>query len=244
MPDAAPMKAEIQVFDDDAAKIDGYVYTTDPRLSSRLATKNLEDLILNSVSFEGKSVLDIGCGDGHFTRRFFDRGRPSSMVGMDPAPNAVAVAKAHNEGVENLDFVVGNGHRLKWTDGTFDLAVIQGVLHHDDKPWETIKEAFRVAREVVILEPNGNNMGLKVIEKVSKYHRDHHERSYPTLRLLGWIRNGGGTITSVKFGGFVPMFCPDWIARLTKKIEPVLEKTPVARTLGCAVVVVVAKRYA
>ncbi len=238
------MNAKVEVFDRDAAANAGYVYTTDQRLSSRLATKNLEDLILQSVSFKGKRVLDIGCGDGHFTRRFRDADGPASMVGVDPAPHAIAVASARNDAIPEIRFLVGDGHKLPWRDDAFDMAVIQGVLHHDDQPWETISEAFRLAPEVVILEPNGNNLGLKVIEKASRYHREHHERSYPTLRLLKWVRQGGGTITSVKFGGFVPMFCPDSIARMTKRIEPVLEQTPIARVLACAVVVVVARRYA
>ncbi|HYO00074.1 MAG TPA: class I SAM-dependent methyltransferase, partial [Actinomycetota bacterium] len=172
------MKAKVQVFDTDAATNAGYVYTTDQRLSSRLATKNLEDLILKSVSFEGKKVLDIGCGDGHFTRKFWERGKPLSMVGVDPAPSAVAVAASKNDDVPQMNFVVGDGHQLPWRANSGDRAMIQGVLPHDDQPWETIAEAFRLAPEVVILEPNGNNLGLKVIEKVSRYHREQSDAWY------------------------------------------------------------------
>jgi SAM-dependent methyltransferase len=236
------MKAKVQVFDKDAASHDGYVYTTDPRLSSRLATKKLEDLVLGAVQFDARRVVDIGCGDGHFTRRFWDRGRPASIVGMDPAPSAIGVAEAKIGGREGMSFTVGDGHSLPWPDDSFDLAVIQGVLHHDDSPQQTIGEAFRVAREVVILEPNGNNLGLKIIEKTSRYHREHFERSYPPLRLLRWIRQQGGTITSVKFGGFVPMFCPDWYAKASKGLEPMVEKAPLVNLLASAVIVVVAQR--
>jgi len=235
------MKAKVEVFDRDAATNDGYVYTTAQRLSSRLATRKLSDLILGAVDFEGRTVLDIGCGDGYFTERYWDEGRPERIVGVDPAPAAVKVAQERRPDA-NMTFVVGDGHRLPWRDGSFDLALIQGVLHHDDRPVETIREAFRLAGEVLILEPNGNNMGLKVIEKASRYHRDHHERSYPTRRLLRWVRESGGTVVHQEFGGLVPMFCPDWIARTAKALEPGVERSPLLRYLGCAVLVVVARR--
>lgn len=235
------MEPKVEVFDRDAAGGEGYVYTTRDRLSSRLANENLEDLILGAVRLTDRNVLDIGCGDGYFTRRFWDRTRPKSLVGLDPAPKAIEVAEAKKED-RPIRYVAGDGHHLPWPDDSFDVVTIQGVLHHDDYPWKTIREAFRVAPEVVILEPNGNNLGLKVIEKASRYHREHHERSYPTPRLLRWIREAGGAITVETFGGFVPMFCPDWVARLTKAVEPAIERIEGLRALACAVVVVVARR--
>jgi ubiquinone/menaquinone biosynthesis C-methylase UbiE len=235
------LKQEVAAFDRDASGGEGYVYTIGDRLSTRLATGKLENLILQAISFEGKRVADIGCGDGHFTRRFWDRGNPSFMAGIDPAANAIQVANA-KRGDRNIDFEVGNGHALPWPDGSFDLAVIEGVLHHDDEPWSTIREAFRVAPNVVILEPNGYNMGLKVIEKVSSYHREHAERSYPPMRLKRWIREAGGTIVSARYGGFVPMFAPDLVARAMKAFEPLVERMPVLQTLASAVIVVVARR--
>ncbi|MGQ0679155.1 MAG: class I SAM-dependent methyltransferase [Actinomycetota bacterium] len=239
--DDANLKNEVAAFDRDAAGGDGYIYTTTDKLSSRLATANLERLILRSVSMQGKRVADIGCGDGHFTRRFYDLDRPASMRGLDPAPNAVAVA-ASKALERNMEFTEGSGHALPWADNSFDIAMIQGVLHHDDKPWTTIQEALRVAPEVVILEPNGNNLGLKIIEKVSQYHREHSERSYSTRRLFRWIRSAGGEVAGARFGGFVPMFAPDPIARAMKMVEPVVERTPVIGALCCSVIVVVARR--
>lgn len=235
------MKPKVEVFDRDAAGGEGYVYTAQDRLSHRLATRNLEDLILGAATLTGRRVLDVGCGDGYFTRRFWDRADPKSLVGLDPAAKAIEVAEAKKED-RPLKYLVGDGHHLPWPDDSFDLVTIQGVLHHDDCPWLTIGEAFRVAPEIAVLEPNGNNLGLKVIEKTSRYHREHHERSYPTPRLLRWIREAGGTPTAETFGGFVPMFCPDWVARLTKRAEPSIERVRGLRALTCAVVVVVARR--
>jgi len=160
------MKAKIEVFDRDAAANDGYVYTTAQRLSSRLATRKLSDLILGAVDFEGRTVLDIGCGDGYFTERYWDEGRPERIVGVDPAPAAVKVAQERRPDA-GMTFVVGDGHRLPWRDGSFDLALIQGVLHHDDRPVETIREARARARQLddEVPRPGSRNRARKRRER-------------------------------------------------------------------------------
>jgi len=94
----------------------------------------------------------------------------------------------------------------------------------------------------LIHEPNGNNLGLKVIEKVSKYHREHGEKSYNAIQLSRWIARAGGRILRRKYAGFVPMFCSDRIARVTKTIEPLIESVPFLNAMGCAVVVILAER--
>jgi hypothetical protein len=47
-----------------------------------------------------------------------------------------------------------------------------------------------------------------------------------------------------RFAGFVPMFCPDWLARFMKSVEPIIERIPVLNALGCAVYVLIAERNA
>jgi glycosyltransferase involved in cell wall biosynthesis len=39
-------------------------------------------------------------------------------------------------------------------------------LHQGDNPRNVIREAFRVAPEVLVHEPNGNNPGVKIVEAV------------------------------------------------------------------------------
>ena len=80
-----PQSSKVQPFDRDAGEGGGYVYTTNHRTSSQIALQRHFDLIREAVSFDGRSVLDIGCGDGFSTERFFDEGSPRRMVGLDPA---------------------------------------------------------------------------------------------------------------------------------------------------------------
>jgi SAM-dependent methyltransferase len=228
-------------FEQDAAAHGGYVYTLAKRLSCRLATGRSLEAILETGQLAGRSVLDVGCGDGYYTIGYWDRGQPRALTGVDAAAAAVRVAREKSE-ARPIRFEVADVHRLPFPDNSFDVALIQSTLHHDDDPAGIIREAFRVAPVILIHEPNGNNLGLKAIERVSRYHREHGEKSYSSRRLVHWVEAAGGEVQRRRFAGFVPMFCPDWLARAMKTVEPLLEAIPGLRALGCAVFILVARR--
>jgi len=231
----------IDVFDRDAAENEGYLYTHTDRLSCRLATSRTTDVIIETGELRGRSMLDIACGDAFYTVRFWDRGNPSRLVAADAAANAVSVA-SRNSGSRPIRFLVSDAHRLPFRDDSFDIVLLQSVLHHDYDPARMIREAFRIAPKVIIHEPNGNNPGLKLIEKTSPYHLEHKEKSHSVPRMRRWIKDAEASVQSLKMAGFVPMFCPDWLANLMKWIEPAVERTPGVRSIACAVCVMVAVR--
>ena len=235
------LHANQKVFDRDAEANGGYLYTTNTTLSSQLATQRTKDIILETKLFNQKSVLDIGCGDGFYSIYFWDQAQPKRLVGLDVASSAIEVANA-NKKERPIEFITGDSHQLPYPDNSFDVVSIQSILHHDDDPLATIKEALRVAPQILIHEPNGYNFGLKVIEKVSRYHREHGEKSFTTRLVSSWITQAGGKVTYRRFAGFVPMFCSDRVAHVTKFLEPAVETVPIVKMLGCAVYVLVAAR--
>ena len=230
-----------EVFNRDVEKNDGYIYTTNRRLSSRLATQNSVESVMAAGRFRGRRLVDVGCGDGHYSLQYWDATQPRSLTGVDIAERAVELANKR-KGPRPVTFLTGDCHHLPFADDSFDVALLQAILHHDDDPLQTIREAFRVAPEVVIHEPNGCNPGLKIIEKLSPYHREHAEKSYSHWRMRQWIEQAGGGMASCTFTGFVPMFCPDWIAHVSKALEPLIEWAPLLNTTGCAVYTIVARK--
>lgn len=229
------------VFDHDAQRHGGYLYTTNAPLSSQYANKRLSDIALVMVNFKGKRILDLGSGDGTYTKELFDRGEPFSIHGIDPSKKAIEIAK-EKYGDKRITFTVGNADFLPYASNSFDLVHIRGVLHHMDNPAMALKEALRVGAVVLVIEPNGYNPGLKVIEKLSRYHREHQERSYTSYQMRNWIRDAGGEVSYERLAGFVPMFCPDQIAKVMKAAEPVVERIPLLNFFACAVVALIAKR--
>jgi ubiquinone/menaquinone biosynthesis C-methylase UbiE len=236
----APNRAA-EIFNRDVETKGGYIYALDSKLSSRMATDRWLQLMLGLTELTGRSVTDIGCGDGTFTVRYWDRGLPRLLCAVDPALKAVIAGEAKRDGRPFL-FVAADGHRLPYADDSFDVAILQAILHHDSDPQATLREAFRVASEIVVLEPNGYSPILKVMEKLSPYHREHLERSYTARRLRTWVEAAGGAVVKGRFGVAVPMFCPDWAAKVLKVFEPYIERLSLVNRIFCSVYVFQARR--
>jgi SAM-dependent methyltransferase len=234
-------RRNVDVFERDAGANAGYLYTNTTRLSCKLATQRTTAIILETGEMNARSVLDAACGDGFYTIRFWDAGHPARLVAADAATSAIQVA-ARSSGLRPIRFLAGDAHRMPFGDDSFDVVLLQIVLHHDDDPLNMIKEAFRIAPRVIIHEPNGGNPGLKIIEKTSRYHIEHNERSYSSRQMKKWIAAAGANAVYMKTAGFVPMFSPDWLARGMKFVEPVVERLPWFRSMACAVYVMVAVR--
>jgi SAM-dependent methyltransferase len=234
-------KTNVEPFEKDAATRGGYAYTLTERLSCRLATGRSLEVILKATQLAGQSILDVGCGDGYYTIHFWDQGRPRALTGVDGATAAIRVADEKKQ-QRPIRFEVADVHALPFPNDSFDLALLQSILHHDDDPADIVREAFRVAPVILIHERNGYNFGLKILEKTSRYHREHGEKSYPSRQIARWVDEAGGVVQWRRYAGFVPMFCPDWLARTMKTVEPFVESVPGLRGLGCAVFVLVAKR--
>jgi SAM-dependent methyltransferase len=230
----------VEAFNHDAAH-GGYVYATSDVLSTRLSRERMNEAIAAVADYRGKRVVDVACGDGTFTGLIADPGGATSVVGIDAAADAVAVA-VERVGSEALSFDVGDASNLPYADDEFDVAQLRGVIHHFDRPQAAISEALRVARSTVILEPNGYNPGLKLYERLHPYHRAHGERSYTPRRLDRWVADAGGRVVRRMYVGLVPTFAPDWLAGVTKRCEKVVERTPLIRALACAQYVFVAER--
>lgn len=223
----------VRPFDHDVARTGGYLYADGQRLSSRLANARMSEAVLAAARFQGADVIDVGCGDGTYTLELACVGRPAKVHGVDPAAEAIAVATARTAGIANITFAEGDASDLPHADRAFDIALLRGVLHHAEHPSEALREALRVASAAVVVEPNGLNPGLKLLERVSRYHVEHGERSFAPSRLDAWVEALAARVVRRQWVGFVPMFAPDPYARLAKRIEPVLERLPAIRTLAC-----------
>jgi SAM-dependent methyltransferase len=232
----------IRPFEQDVAHHGRYIYADAERLSCRLANARITRAVLAAADFADAGVIDIGCGDGTFSQELAAVSRSSHIHGIDPAANAIDSARRKTGGEGAVTFEVANAYALPQPADAFDLALFRGVLHHMERPIDALAEGLRVAPTVVVVEPNGLNPGLKLFERFSRYHVEHAERSYPPRRLDRWVASLGARTTHREWIGFVPMFSPDWYARLAKRLEVPLERLPGLRSVSCAQYVFAASR--
>jgi ubiquinone/menaquinone biosynthesis C-methylase UbiE len=227
----------ISAFNVDTETHGGYVYTAVDRWSSRVATLRQTDeivAVLEANFPRSVRIADVGCGDGTFTVEIAQRFKPQSIRGVDPAAAAIDVARRRiPSGLSQmLSYQVGSIYDVKAENGE-TLAVVRGVLHHLDDVKAAIQQLARHFPAVLVLEPNGFNPVLKVIEKTSAYHREHDEKSYWPPSLNRWFEESGYKVAVQKSFSLVPYFCPTGFAKVLKSVEPVFEAVPLVREVAC-----------
>lgn len=240
------VKDNVRRFENDVRERGSYAYTTQ-KLSCRYSNAEMSRAIYSSYEFAGKRVLDLGCGDGTYTMDFAEWGA-ASVLGVDPATAAVESAKVKSkllgrEGV--VRFRVGNIYDFEdiaREAGNFDCIILRGVLHHLPDPEVAIAGLSKFPCAVIILEPNGSNPVLKILERFSKYHIEHEERSFTVRTISKWLNTAGFTIKSARPINLVPFFCPDWMARPLYFLGPIVERMPIIRNFVCGRLVFVAQK--
>lgn len=91
---------------------------------------------------------------------------------------------------------------------------------------------------LLIMEPNGNNPILKIIEKLSPYHRQHEERSFSSRTLKKWCEAAGYEVEQLNYVGFVPFFFPTPLTRIVYFFQPFMEKIyPLKKYFGAQIII-------
>jgi ubiquinone/menaquinone biosynthesis C-methylase UbiE len=230
----------IQAFNKDIKIMGQYLYTDFQKYSAYVATKRQSrELIrlMRGVRKEELTILDVGCGDGVFTFELFKEIKPKKIIGFDSARSAIEVANKKVEVKDRGKIIFQHGdvydaHRL-FGKNSFDIIVIRGVLHHLYDPQKAIKSLSFLSKKIIVLEPNGFNPILKVIEKVSSYHREHEERSYWPPKMNRWFLDAKFKVKKQLFFGIVPYFCPKNIAKPLNYIEQYMEQIPFLKKFYC-----------
>ncbi|MFD7668666.1 class I SAM-dependent methyltransferase [Streptomyces sp. NPDC059788] len=94
----------------------------------------MPSVLAASGGVEGRRVLDLGCGSGHYAR-FFARSGAGSVLGVDRSPGMIAHAR-HREEVEPLGvrYRVHDAQATEALAGAFDLAVAVYALSYAATP--------------------------------------------------------------------------------------------------------------
>jgi len=109
--------------------------------------------VVDFASFNGKKVLEIGCGAGIDAVLFAEK--RADFTGIDLSKTAIDLAKKNFELRQlNGTFKVMNGEALEYEDNYFDVVYVHGVLQYTADPGKMAAEALRV------LKPGGQFIGM------------------------------------------------------------------------------------
>jgi SAM-dependent methyltransferase len=102
------------------------------------------------VSFKDKDVLEIGCGEGRFTSKYFEKTRSTIAIDSDPdairkAESSFKISPSHrNHGV--VTFREGDAEDLEFPSESFDVVIFSWSLCCVADPLKSLREAHRVLR--------------------------------------------------------------------------------------------------
>ena len=94
----------------------------------------------------GSSLLDVGCGTGHFSRRFASAG--FSVTGIDPDRNAIEFARNRNGRVV---YDIADASKLPFDHHAIDTVTAVASLCFITEPERALQEMWRVSRRGVML---------------------------------------------------------------------------------------------
>ena len=118
-------------------------YETTGRRADRLEKALLKRLLAGSP--HARTILEVGCGTGHFTRWFGEQGLQA--VGLDFSSPMLAEAVR----LGSPPYVQGDALALPFPAGAFDLVALITTLEFVPDPVQVLAEATRVARHGLIL---------------------------------------------------------------------------------------------
>ena len=131
----------------------------------RFEKKVIDKLLRNHT--EGKRLLEVGCGTGHWSEFFSTKGY--AITGIDISERMIMIAK--NKNIARSSFHVMDGHSMSFADNSFDIAVAITTLEFAADPEVMIAEMGRCVRKA------GGTLLFGVLNSLSKYNRKRKNKA-------------------------------------------------------------------
>lgn len=160
------------------------------------------------VPLAGKTVLDVGCGNGIFTVPLARRG--ARVVGTD--------LSAHMLGLNpHAARVRASAFALPFADRAFDIVFAANLLHHVEDVPGALREMLRCSsRHLMLIEPNRWNPLMLALGLLVRAERGVLRSSRSAL--VQWLERAGCRVTATCTTGMIsqnntPAFLVPWLKR-------------------------------
>ena len=142
-----------------------------------------------AAGFAGKSVADIGCGEGDLTLLLARFAKRVTAIDLSAQMLRVVQERSAEAGVAGRVAVEkGDLEKLPLKSGSEDAVFVSQVLHHSPRPGRALKEAAR------ILKPGGQMVLLDLSRHDQEWVREEWADQwlgFDEKELRGWLKEAG-----------------------------------------------------
>jgi len=151
------------------------------------------DQIRKRISLPGKTLVDVGCGEGQIFRELLAQhcDESSLYIGCDISIGALKLNRARNPHRKAL-YVLCSADRLPLQDGVVDLLCYFGILHHAERKDATIREDSAVLADgglVIVQEAIERPYLSSLLPFLRPSEESAHEERVKKDALLATIRS-------------------------------------------------------
>jgi ubiquinone/menaquinone biosynthesis C-methylase UbiE len=196
-----------------ASRYDAWYRTPRGVMYDRLEKKTIDRLLPPASS--GGRLLEVGCGTGHWSEYFLQRG--FEVRGVDVSESMVAIARRREIAV---NFGVADAMQLPFVDESFDVAAAITVLEFAADAPTVVSEMARCVRK------NGGTLIIGALNRLSANNQRKQRQAnsmYASARMLSpsemdALLTPFGEPT-VRVAGFVPQTDRTvWLSPLLERI--------------------------
>jgi SAM-dependent methyltransferase len=143
--------------------------------------KALAEALIKVLNY--RVVADLGAGEGTLAQLLAQRAE--KVIAVDLSPKMVEFGQhlAHQNGLQNLEYRLGDIEDPPIDAGSLDLAILSQALHHAEHPQRALDAAYR------ILKPGGRLIVLDLLQ-----HHYEEARELYADRWLGFSESDLSTM--------------------------------------------------
>jgi len=162
-------------FDATADTYDQWYETAEGAMYDRLEKKAVSRYLRQDA--QGRKLLEVGCGTGHWSRFFSECG--FAVTGVDVSERMIKIAQSKN--IASASFQIADGLHLPFADNSFDVAAAITTLEFAGNAELVLREMVRCSRK-----PSGQLLigVLNALARLNRNRQQNPDSLYAEARLF------------------------------------------------------------
>jgi len=158
----------------------------------------------------GGYILDYGCGPGRISALLGGQG--FRVLGIDPSPEMIAVAKGQKAELPSVEFRVLESRPLDVAEGSFDAIVCSSVIEYEPRPEELLSRfiaALRPGGALIISFANSRSISRALFQR-RNLHLAAQQHTWSWIQFKVLLENAGLNVVggTVYFESFFDRIAP------------------------------------